>query len=117
MDPPPLRYFELIRQMKNPFNYRIGLVDYARSHGLKAASRSTTEIRPALSQAAKLLWSNGQGSQTSSRRWRTVCSCAANLRAAYRGLAATRHNSGAGRFQPQGDFHRTSVFRGLQTSE
>jgi len=40
MDPPPLRYFELIRQMKNPFNYRLGLVDYARSHSRKAAARA-----------------------------------------------------------------------------
>jgi len=40
MDPPPLRYFELIRHMKNPFNYRLGLVDYARSHSRKAAARA-----------------------------------------------------------------------------
>ena len=40
MDPPPLRYFELIRQMKNPFNYRLGLVGYARQHGIKAAARA-----------------------------------------------------------------------------
>ena len=40
MDPPPLRYFELIRQMMNPFNYRLGLVGYARSHGRKAAARA-----------------------------------------------------------------------------
>ena len=40
MDPPPLRYFELIRQMKNPFNYRFGLVGYARQHGIKAAARA-----------------------------------------------------------------------------
>jgi len=39
MDPPPVRYFELIRQMKNPFNYRLSLVGYARQHGLKAAAR------------------------------------------------------------------------------
>jgi len=40
MDPPPIRYFELIRQMKNPFNDRLGLVAYARQHGLKAAARA-----------------------------------------------------------------------------
>ena len=37
-------YFELIRQRKNPFNYRLGLVDYARTHGLKAAARAP--LRP-----------------------------------------------------------------------
>jgi transposase len=40
MDPPPIRYFELIRQMKNPFNYRLSLVGYARQHGLKATARA-----------------------------------------------------------------------------
>jgi transposase len=40
MDPPPLRYFELIRQMKNPFDYRLCLVDYARQDGIKAAARA-----------------------------------------------------------------------------
>ena len=40
MDPPPVRYFDLIRQMKNPFNYRLSLVGYARQHGLKAAARA-----------------------------------------------------------------------------
>ena len=33
-------YFVLIRQMKNPFHFRVALVDYARSHGLKAAARA-----------------------------------------------------------------------------
>ncbi len=40
MDPPPLGYFELIRQMKNPFNYRLCLVDYARPRGIRAAARA-----------------------------------------------------------------------------
>ena len=33
-------YFELIRQRKNPFNYRLCLVGYARQHGIKAAARA-----------------------------------------------------------------------------
>jgi hypothetical protein len=40
MAPPSLRYFELIRQMKNPFSYRLGLVGYARQHGIKTAARA-----------------------------------------------------------------------------
>ena len=50
MDPPPLRYFELIRQMKNPFNYRLYLVDYARRHGLKAAGRAFRTTVPTVRQ-------------------------------------------------------------------
>jgi len=34
------RYFDLIRQMKNPYNFRLSLVDYARQHGIKAAART-----------------------------------------------------------------------------
>ncbi len=34
----PLPYFDLIRQMKNPYSYRVALVDYARAHGIKAAA-------------------------------------------------------------------------------
>jgi transposase len=32
-------YFDLIREMKNPYAYRLALVDYARQHGIKAAAR------------------------------------------------------------------------------
>lgn len=35
----PPRYFDLVRQMKNPYSYRLSLVDYARTHGIKAAAR------------------------------------------------------------------------------
>jgi transposase len=35
--PPP--YFDLIRQMKNPFNFRLTLVTYARQHSLKDAAQ------------------------------------------------------------------------------
>jgi transposase len=34
------RYFDLVRQMKNPYSYRLALVDYARAHGIKAAARA-----------------------------------------------------------------------------
>jgi len=36
----PVRYFDLIRQMKNPFDYRLRLVTHARQHGIKAAARA-----------------------------------------------------------------------------
>ncbi len=36
--PPP--YFDLIRQMKNPFNYRLSLVSFARQQGIRAAART-----------------------------------------------------------------------------
>jgi transposase len=35
----PPRYFDLVRQMKNPYSYRLSLVDYARTHGIKAGAR------------------------------------------------------------------------------
>ena len=36
----PVPYFDVVRQMKNAFNYRLQLVTYARQHGLKAAARA-----------------------------------------------------------------------------
>ena len=38
--PAPVRYFVLIRDMKNPFNYRLQLVTHARQQGIKAAARA-----------------------------------------------------------------------------
>jgi len=35
----PIRYFDLIREMKNAFNHRLRLVAYARQHGIKKAAR------------------------------------------------------------------------------
>jgi len=35
----PVPYFDVVRQMKNAFNYRLQLVTYARQHGIKAAAR------------------------------------------------------------------------------
>lgn len=32
------RYFDLVRQMKNPYSYRLALVDYARAHGAQVAA-------------------------------------------------------------------------------
>ena len=37
--PLPLRYFDLSRDMRNPFNLRLSLASYARQHGIKAAAR------------------------------------------------------------------------------
>ena len=36
----PVPYFDVVRQMKNPFSYRLCLVTHARQHGLKAAARA-----------------------------------------------------------------------------
>jgi transposase len=36
----PVLYFDLIRQMKNPFSYRLRLVAHAREHGIKATARA-----------------------------------------------------------------------------
>ena len=37
--PLPLGYFDLSRDMRNPFNLRLSLASYARQHGIKAAAR------------------------------------------------------------------------------
>ena len=37
--PAPVPDFDVVRQMKNAFNYRLQLVTYARQHGIKAAAR------------------------------------------------------------------------------
>ena len=37
----PLPYFDLIREMKNPYSYRVALLDYAHAHGIKAAARAS----------------------------------------------------------------------------
>jgi transposase len=42
----PVRYFDLIRQMKNAFNYRLRLVAHARQHGIKAAARAFQSTVP-----------------------------------------------------------------------
>ena len=38
--PAPVPYFEVVRSMKNAFNYRLRLVTHARQHGIKAAARA-----------------------------------------------------------------------------
>jgi len=42
----PVPYFDVVRQMQNPFSYRLGLVTHARQHGLKAAARAFQTTRP-----------------------------------------------------------------------
>jgi transposase len=38
--PAPVAYFDVVRGMKNPFDYRLRLVAHARQHGIKAAARA-----------------------------------------------------------------------------
>ena len=38
--PVPVRYFDLSRDMRNPFHLRLSLVSYARQHSIKAAARA-----------------------------------------------------------------------------
>lgn len=38
--PTPVAYFDLLRAMKNPFDFRLRLVTHARQHGIKAAARA-----------------------------------------------------------------------------
>jgi transposase len=38
--PAPVAYFDVVRPMKNAFNYRLRLVTHARQHGIKAAARA-----------------------------------------------------------------------------
>src|SRR4030067_865640 len=44
----PAPYFDLVREMKDAYNHRLRLVDYARQNGMKAAARAfQTTIPPA----------------------------------------------------------------------
>ena len=36
----PAPYFDLVREMKDAYNHRLRMVDYARQHGIKAAARA-----------------------------------------------------------------------------
>ena len=38
--PAPVPYFDVVRQMKNAFNYRLRLVTHTRQHGIKATARA-----------------------------------------------------------------------------
>ena len=38
--PAPVSYFDVVRHMKNAFDYRLRLVTHARQHGIKAAARA-----------------------------------------------------------------------------
>jgi transposase-like protein len=42
----PVPYFEVIRQMKNAFDFRLRLVTYARQHSIKAAARAFRTTLP-----------------------------------------------------------------------
>jgi transposase len=42
----PVPYFDVVRQMKNAFSYRLRLVTPARQHGLKAAARAFQTTLP-----------------------------------------------------------------------
>jgi transposase len=44
--PAPVPYFDVVRQMKNAFDYRLRLVTHARQHGIKAAARSFGTTAP-----------------------------------------------------------------------
>ena len=44
--PNPARYFDLVREMKDAYNHRLRLVDYARQHGIKAAARAFQAALP-----------------------------------------------------------------------
>jgi hypothetical protein len=41
----PVPYFDVVRQMKNAFDYRLRLVTYARPRGIKAAGRTRLQAR------------------------------------------------------------------------
>jgi transposase-like protein len=66
--PVPVRYFDLIRQMKNAFNYRLRLVAHARQHGIKAAARAFSTTLPTVRKWARRYQAQGlQGLQELSR--------------------------------------------------
>lgn len=44
--PSPAPYFDLIREMKDAYNHRLRLVDYARHNGIKAAARAFQTTLP-----------------------------------------------------------------------
>ncbi len=42
----PARYYDLIREMRDAYNHRLRLVQYARQHGLKPTARAFTTTVP-----------------------------------------------------------------------
>src|SRR2546426_11560333 len=50
--PAPVAYFDVVRGMKNPFDFRLRLVTHARQHGINAAARA---FRTAVSTVRKWL--------------------------------------------------------------
>lgn len=64
----PVPYFEVIRQMKNAFNYRLRLVTSARQHGIKAAARAFQSTVPTVRKWLRRYQARGlQGLQELSR--------------------------------------------------
>ena len=57
---PPVRYFDLIREMENAFNHRLRLVTYARQHGLKAAARALQTTVPTVRKWLRRYQAKGQ---------------------------------------------------------
>jgi transposase len=64
----PVPYFEVVRQMKNAFNYRLRLVTHARPHGIKAAARTFQTTVPSVRKWLRRYQAQGlQGLQELSR--------------------------------------------------
>ena len=66
--PAPVRYFDVIRHMKNAFNYRLRLATHARQHGIKAAARAFSTTVPTVRKWVRRYQAQGlQGLQELSR--------------------------------------------------
>lgn len=64
----PVPYFDVVRQMKNAFNYRLRLVTHARQHGIKAAARAFRTTVPTVRKWLRRYEEQGlQGLQERSR--------------------------------------------------
>jgi transposase len=66
--PAPVRYFDVVRHMKNAFNYRLRLATHARQQGLKAAARAFRTTVPTVRKWVRRYARQGlQGLQELSR--------------------------------------------------
>ena len=73
-----VRYYDLIRDMKNAFNHRLRLVQYARQKGLKATAR---EVRSGLQFLAYASRRSAQASTLFAQRLQVhLQRCGVNLR-------------------------------------
>ena len=57
--PAPVPYFDVVRHMKNAFNYRLQLVTLARQHGIKAAARAYRTTLPTAASGCGAMSSRG----------------------------------------------------------